>query len=153
MATLARADVELGEMVVAATAPFRTMAQERNIDLAVRVPEIPVMAQVDGPRLTMAVGNLLDNALKFTPCGGKVAVGLGEDAAGVKLWVADTGMGIGPDELPHIFERFYRSPRATQNGSGLGLAIVERIVYAHGATIQVESVEGVGSCFTVLLVR
>lgn len=140
-------------MALAAVAPFRTVAQERRIDLTVCVPEMPVMAQVDAPRLTLAMGNLLDNALKFTPGGGKVAVGLGEDAEGVRLWVADTGMGIAPDELPHIFERFYRSPRATQSGSGLGLAIVERIVHAHGATMRVESVEGAGSCFTVWLAR
>jgi signal transduction histidine kinase len=60
-------------------------------------------------------------------------------------------MGIGAEELPHIFERFYRSPRATQGGSGLGLAIVERIVNAHQATIEVESVEGAGSRFTVFM--
>ena len=70
-----------------------------------------------------------------------------QEGEGVEIWVADTG--ITADELPHIFERFYRSPRATQSGSGLGLAIVERIVHAHGAPMRVESVEGVEICFTV----
>lgn len=125
------------------------MAQERRITLTVTVPESPAMAMADEPRLAMAVGNLLDNALKFTPCGGKVEVGVHQDSKGVKIWVADSGMGIAEDELPHIFERFYRSPRATQSGSGLGLAIVQRIVHAHGATMLVESAEGAGSCFTV----
>ncbi len=78
-------------------------------------------------------------------------MGVRQDAHGVKIWVADTGMGIGAEDLPHIFARFYRSPRATQAGSGLGLAIVEHIANAHGATIEVESEIGVGSRFTLCL--
>lgn len=109
--------------------------------------------EVDEQRLTMALGNLLDNALKFTPQGGKIDVGVAQEGDVVKLWVADTGIGIASEDLPHIFERFYRSPRATQAGSGLGLAIVERIVRAHGATIEVESQEGAGSRFTLRFAR
>jgi signal transduction histidine kinase len=151
MATLVKSDVEVGELVTAAVVPFRTLAQERKIDLCVVTPKTPLIATVDGPRLGMAVANLLDNALKFTPEGGKVEVGARQDAQGLKIWVMDTGMGIAGEELPHIFARFYRSPRATQMGSGLGLAIVERIVCAHDATIDVESEEGAGSRFTLCL--
>jgi signal transduction histidine kinase len=151
MATLTLAEAEVGELVIAAAAPFRAVAQERQIALNVVVPATPVVANVDERRLGMAVGNLLDNALKFTPSQGKVEVGVSQDGQGVKIWISDTGMGIGAEELPHIFERFYRSPRATQAGSGLGLAIVERIVYAHGATIHVESEKGLGSRFIVCM--
>lgn len=151
MARLALAEVEVGELVESAVAPFRALAQERRIELNVIIPAAPVVAAVDEQRLGMAVGNLLDNAFKFTPCGGKVEVGVRQEDDGVTIWVEDTGMGIAEQELPHIFERFYRSPRATQNGSGLGLAIVERIVQAHGATIQVESAEGAGSRFIMTM--
>lgn len=151
MATLVKAEVEVGELVMAAAAPFRALAQERQIDLHVEMPDSPILAQVDEQRLGMAVGNLLDNAIKFTPDAGKVAVGVKQDEQGVKIWVEDTGMGICAEDLPHIFARFYRSPRATQAGSGLGLAIVERIVNAHGATIGVESKVGAGSRFTLCL--
>jgi signal transduction histidine kinase len=151
MATLVLAEAEVGELVAEAVAPFRAWAQERQIELSVVSPKMPITWTVDGPRLGMAVGNLLDNALKFTPNAGKVEIGTCQDAQGVKIWVMDTGMGIAADELPHIFARFYRSPRATQAGSGLGLAIVERIVCAHGARIDVESEEGVGSRFTICL--
>jgi signal transduction histidine kinase len=151
MARLALAEVEIGELVENAAAPFRARAQEQQIALHVAIPQAPVVAMVDEQRLAMAVGNLLDNALKFTPCAGKVEVGVCQSEGGVTIWVEDTGIGIAAEELPHIFERFYRSPRATQNGSGLGLAIVERIVQAHGATIHVESAEGAGSRFTVYI--
>jgi signal transduction histidine kinase len=151
MATLALADVEVGEVVTNAAAPFRALAQERQIELSVTAPEAPVVAEVDEQRLGMAVANLVDNAIKFTPSGGKVEVGVCPVGEAVMIWVEDSGMGIGAEELPHIFERFYRSPRATQNGSGLGLPIVERIIKAHGATILVESTEGRGSRFMITI--
>lgn len=151
MATLSMTEVEVGEVVMNAVVPFRTLAQERQIELGVIVPDAPLVAFVDEPRLGLAVGNLLDNALKFTPDGGRVEVGVSDVADGLAIWVRDTGMGIGGDELPHIFERFYRSPRAVQAGSGLGLTIVDRIVRAHGATIDVQSAEGQGCCFTLRL--
>ena len=151
MATLALVKVEMGELVAATVTPFRAMAQERQIELVMSLPEAAVMATVDEQRLALAVGNLLDNALKFTPSGGRVEVGVRQEGDHVAIWVEDTGVGIDEDDLPHIFERFYRSPRTPQPGSGLGLAIVERIVNAHGATIQVESCAGAGSRFRLCL--
>lgn len=151
MATLALAEVEMGELVAATVTPFRVMAQERQIELVLNLPEAAVMATVDEQRLALAVGNLLDNALKFTPRGGRVEVGVRQEGDHVAIWIDDTGVGIDEGDLPHIFERFYRSPRTPQPGSGLGLAIVERIVNAHGATIQVESCTGKGSRFCFCL--
>lgn len=153
MATLARSEMNLGDLLIETVAPFRALAQELEIELTVLLPEKPILATVDGPRLGLAMANLLDNALKFTPSGGKVELGICQEAQAIKIWVADTGMGIAGEELPHIFARFYRSPRATQAGSGLGLAIVERILRAHHATVTVESNEGVGSRFTLTLVE
>jgi signal transduction histidine kinase len=101
--------------------------------------------------------NLLSNALKYTPSGGVVRVRLRHHPSeGLVLEVTDTGIGIPPEELPHIFERFYRVDKSRTrsdgtDGLGLGLSIVRWIVEAHGGSIQVESQPGHGSCFRVLL--
>jgi signal transduction histidine kinase len=99
----------------------------------------------------MALSNLLDNALKFTPEGGEVEIGADTDENMVNVWVRDTGMGIPSEELPHIFERFYRGRDHGEEGSGLGLAIVESILQAHGGERSVESTPGEGSIFRLML--
>jgi light-regulated signal transduction histidine kinase (bacteriophytochrome) len=94
------------------------------------------------------------NAIKFTPRGGSVVVGLEPAEAGARIDVIDTGVGIDATEMPHIFERFYRGTRANEargSGSGLGLAIVRSIVDMHGGSIEVESSVGKGSRFSVTL--
>lgn len=97
--------------------------------------------------------NLLENALRATAAGGKVTLSVAVDAGEARVRVEDTGSGIAPEDLPHLFERFYRADAARQQpgGSGLGLAIVEWIVRMHGGAIEVESQRGRGSCFTVTL--
>ena len=110
----------------------------------------------DAGRLKQVVVNLLDNAIKYTPTGGSVGVAVSSDAAWVSLEVRDTGSGISPAALPHIFERFYRADPARSrdpDGAGLGLAIVRAICIAHGGTIEAESAGGGGSCFRVRLPR
>jgi signal transduction histidine kinase len=100
------------------------------------------------------VVNLVQNALKYSPDGGEVAVTVGCDGEQVAVRVRDQGMGIPANALPHLFERFYRVAHRTTAalpGTGLGLAIVHEIVTLHGGTIGVESTEGVGSTFTVIL--
>ena len=102
------------------------------------------------------VANLVANAVKFTPRGGSVTVDVSPTPEGARIEVADTGVGIDPTELPHIFERFYRGSRANEarsSGSGLGLAIVRSIVDMHGGTVEVESRVGAGSRFVVTLPR
>ena len=97
---------------------------------------------------------LLDNALKYTPQGGRITLALGREAGQAVLRVSDTGIGIAPEDLPNIFERFYRADKARardEGGSGLGLAIARWIVDAHGCEIEVESQPGKGSTFTVRL--
>ena len=112
------------------------------------------MVRHDPQRLGQVVSNLVGNALKFTPRGGSVVVTLGEYRHGARIQVIDTGVGIDPTELPHIFERFYRGARASEarsSGSGLGLAIVRSVVEMHGGRVMVESRVHVGSTFTVTL--
>jgi signal transduction histidine kinase len=103
--------------------------------------------------MELAISNLVDNALKFTPRGGSVAVGVGQVGEAMQLWVRDSGPGIDPQDLPHIFERFYRGGDTRFEGSGLGLAIVQSIVQAHGGQTTVQSQPGLGSVFTIELPR
>jgi signal transduction histidine kinase len=100
------------------------------------------------------VANLVGNGIKFTPRGGWIRVDVNATPDGARIDVTDTGVGIAPDELPRIFERFYRGTRASEargSGSGLGLAIVRSIVEMHGGSVSVESRLGSGSTFTVSL--
>ncbi len=108
----------------------------------------------DADRLRQALLNLVDNAVKYTPAGGRVTLSLHREPGWVRITVADTGIGIAPEDLPHIFERFYRVDKARSRalgGTGLGLSIVQWIAQAHGGQITVESRPGVGSEFTLWL--
>jgi signal transduction histidine kinase len=108
----------------------------------------------DAGHVKQVLLNLIDNALRHTPEGGNVTVTGSPGGSVVRVEVRDTGSGIAPKDLPHIFERFYRGDtsraRATGN-SGLGLAIAQSIVEAHGGTIEVQSQLGEGACFIVML--
>ena len=131
-------------------------ARKRGITLRLRLPSAPLRIRHDPQRIGQVVANLVANAVKFTPRGGAVAVELDAIAEGARIEVTDTGVGIDPAELPHIFERFYRGSRANEargSGSGLGLAIVRSIVDMHGGTVAVESRVGEGSRFIVELPR
>ncbi len=114
----------------------------------------PARVYGDADQLKQVLVALLDNALKYTPYEGRVSLSLTTPANQAIVKVSDTGIGIAPDDLPHIFERFYRADRARsreRGGSGLGLAIVQSIVQEHQGTIEVESTLGKGSIFTVRL--
>jgi signal transduction histidine kinase len=108
----------------------------------------------DADRLKQLLLNLVDNARKYTPKGGKVTLGLRRAGGWAQLSVADTGLGIPAQDLPHIFERFYRVDKARSRvagGTGLGLSIAKHIVLAHQGTISVKSRLGEGTTFTVSL--
>ena len=106
----------------------------------------------DGTRLQQVAANLIDNALKYTPPGGRVDVEVTQDGGKALLRVRDNGAGINPDELPRIWDRLFRGDASrTERGLGLGLSLVRAIVKAHGGTVDVESALGKGSTFTVAL--
>jgi signal transduction histidine kinase len=106
----------------------------------------------DADRLRQLLLNLVDNAIKYTPAGGEVRLSLYHKQGWVQVAVRDTGMGIFPEDLPHIFERFYSTDRARRRGgTGLGLSIAKWIAEAHGGHLTVESEVGKGSTFTVWL--
>jgi signal transduction histidine kinase len=131
-------------------------ARRRNVELTVSLPEGPLRIRHDPPRIGQVLTNLIGNAIKFTPPGGKVSIALSPHRDGARIDVTDTGVGIDASELPRIFDRFYRGSRANEargSGSGLGLAIVRSIVDMHHGSIAVDSRLGTGSRFTVILPR
>lgn len=112
--------------------------------------ELPLVF-ADRARMSQVLENLISNALKFTPAGGSIIVRVTRDATGVSCAVADTGVGIPPEELPHLFERFWQARRYRRGGAGLGLAIARGVVEAHGSALTVESEPGRGSVFSFVL--
>jgi signal transduction histidine kinase len=118
------------------------------------IPGQPATAEVDPERIGQVLRNLLSNAIIHTSAGGRIAVELKDEGHELHLTVVDTGAGIPPDDLPYVFERFYRVDRSrvrATGGAGLGLTIARRLVEAHGGTIGVESELGKGSRFTFTL--
>ena len=132
---------------------FQERAERLGIQLRLDV-EAPALVKGYRPLLRVVLRNLMENALLYNDPGGSVTVQVRVRPGYVLLQVCDTGWGIAEDELPHIFERFYRGQKAqTKPGSGLGLAVVKRIVALHRGEIEVESQPGEGSCFRVRLPR
>ena len=131
--------VELRELVEAAWASLRPLAEQRQIELALAGPS-PCPARGDGPRLHRALLNLLDNALRYSPEGSAIEVGLRSSGEWWLIDVRDHGMGLSDEDRSHMFERFYRGDpsrvRSQRAGSGLGLAIVQQIAVTHGGRIQ-----------------
>jgi two-component system phosphate regulon sensor histidine kinase PhoR len=114
-------------------------------------PDLPVI-RADHDRLRQTLTNLVHNAIKFNHHGGTVTVSTSADAESVTVSVADTGIGISRDDLPHVFERFYKADKARPTGgSGLGLAIAKHVVQAHDGRIWAQSDEGKGSTFSFSL--
>jgi signal transduction histidine kinase len=142
---------DVGELIEAAASAFKASAQEKGITLSIQQPMPSLELDCDGAWIELALSNLLDNALKFTPAGGQVEIGAERKGETVQLWVRDSGPGIDPADQPHIFERFYRGRSSPAEGSGLGLAIVQSVVQAHGGQISVESKPDAGSLFVIEL--
>jgi signal transduction histidine kinase len=146
--------VDLERVIRASVANFDPVAVQMGIALRTRIPTPLPPVQADEDRLIQVLTNLLDNALKFTPRAGHVTVQAGEDPDVVWVAVADTGVGIGPDEQPYIFQQFYRGAdsRAPEKlGMGLGLTICREIIRAHRGQITVDSEPGKGTRFTFTL--
>jgi two-component system sensor histidine kinase BaeS len=141
------------DLVEQVTASHRAAATVAGVTIATDVAG-PVRIDADPGRLRQALGNLVGNALRYTPEGGSVTLSASAGAEWATITVADTGTGIAAEHLPHIFDRFYRADASRSRetgGSGLGLAITRYLIEAHGGTIEVESAEGAGSTFTIRL--
>jgi two-component system, OmpR family, sensor histidine kinase BaeS len=148
------APLDLRAVVRAAVDAVAPDAAERDVALQHRPPERPLTLEGDRDRLTQVLVNLLRNALEHTPGGGCVTVSAGRVGEQVTVAVRDTGAGIAPEHLPHVFERFFRADPARRHvtGSGIGLTISRAIVHGHGGTITADSDgPGRGATFTVRL--
>jgi heavy metal sensor kinase len=166
--TLARADegraelhrdsVDLRAIVAEAGETGELLADHAGVTIEIRTPAEPVVLAVDRSRVRQLILNLIENAVKYTPRGGHVSVELGASGDTLLLTVADTGIGIAPGDLPHVFDRFWRADSArtrtgARPGTGLGLAISKWIAEAHGGAIEVQSRPGRGTTFTVSFPR
>jgi PAS domain S-box-containing protein len=146
-----REPVSAPQLVEAMERLFEARAADKDIAWSARVePSVPEL-QGDARRLEQVLSNLIGNAFKFTPRGGQVSLHCRPVAAGVEFTVSDTGCGIAPPHLEHLFERFWKADPASRSGAGLGLAIARGIVDAHGGRIWAESEPGAGSRFHVEL--
>jgi signal transduction histidine kinase len=144
---------ELGSVAEEATRIARGAAGGK-VTIAYIPPEHEIIATFDRARVRQALSILLDNAIKFTPPGGQIRVWVRQRDAEVEAAVSDTGVGIPEEQLPLIFERFYRVDEArTRGGAGLGLSIARQIADAHGGTIEVQSTPGKGSTFVLRIPR
>jgi len=146
---LHRERIEPRELLVTADAAFRRQAQEAAVTLAIDGEEGLPAVDVDRVRIGEVLSNLVSNALRHTPAGGRITIAAAGHEDGVSFAVADTGAGIPADELAHVFDRFARSPES--RGSGLGLAIAKGLVQAHGGTISAESEPGKGTTIRFVL--
>jgi signal transduction histidine kinase len=147
--------LELAPVVDAAIEAVRVTAEQKGVRLCAVLTGSPCCVEGDATRLQQVVWNLLSNAIKFTPEGGRIEVDMHRHGGAAQIVVRDTGQGISPDFLPHVFERFRQAdstPTRTQGGLGLGLAIVRHVVEMHRGTVAAASDgEGRGATFTVRL--
>jgi signal transduction histidine kinase len=151
--TMELREVSLSEAAAAVHEQLMPMAEARGVRFTLETqPECFVYA--DRPRIDQALRNLAENALKYTPKGGRVSLSVKRQGESICADIIDTGIGIPPEEQDHIFRRFYRVDHArsrSDGGTGLGLAICDQIIRAHQGRIEVESAPGRGARFTVHL--
>jgi two-component system, OmpR family, heavy metal sensor histidine kinase CusS len=152
LAHLHRESINVGELLSGMREYYEAPAADRGVSLSTVVPHEPVIAQLDRTLLQRAVGNLVSNALAHTPSGKSVVLGAFAEAAGVRIEVSDAGVGIPPEALPRVFDRFFRvdeSRSQASGGTGLGLAIVHSIVLLHGGSVEITSKVGQGTQVTL----
>ena len=146
------APIDLKELMAQVNEAYRPLAQERRVAWEVSGPEAPLTVRVDASRVLQAVGNLVGNALKFTPSGGHVAVRASATPREIVVEVSDTGRGISAEAMDCLFEPFWQAA-TDRRGIGLGLTIARGIAVAHQGRIEIKSVLGKGSTFRLILPR
>jgi CheY-like chemotaxis protein/anti-sigma regulatory factor (Ser/Thr protein kinase) len=151
---LRRTVLNLCEVGKKARHEYLPIAEEKGIELNIRLPDAPVLLYADGDKITQIFGNLLSNAIRFTESGGRITIQVEEDDDFVRCAVSDTGIGIAEEHIPKLFAKFAQVGRTDgpgYKGTGLGLAIVKGLVERHGGSISVDSVPGKGSTFMFTL--
>lgn len=154
VAQLTKSDFDMTVMLQDAVELFRPVAEDREIAFDLTAPSGPFIFTGDKSRLQRILANLIDNALKYTRPGGQVRITLEDGLSHVNISVSDSGIGIDKDDLPHIFDRFYRVDRSRSiDGNGLGLSLAQAFVKVHRGRIEVESCLDKGSMFRIVLPR
>ncbi len=147
-----REDIDLCSFLRETVELYATVLDDQKLAINLDLPKESVVFSGHRGRLQRLLGNLLDNAIKFTPSGGVITLSLVRTASAVVLRVSDTGFGIAPEEIPHIFRRFWRSDSSRSlPGNGLGLALAKAIVTSYAGTITCESSLGKGTTFTITI--
>jgi signal transduction histidine kinase len=123
------------------------IATPRRLRLEAHLPDQPLMVRCDRDRVLQVLANLIGNAIKFTPAGGEIAVELIAHEGAARFGIVDTGPGIPPEHVPHLFDRYWQGKQAARGGVGLGLSIAKGLVEAHGGRIWVVSTPGQGAAF------
>lgn len=141
----------VNDLIETALSSYKTRFDDKHITLEISFPEAPLYVVCDRGRIELVISNLVDNALYFTPEGGRIGIGVDQVNGEIQIYVDDNGAGINPEDQPHIFDRFYRGSNSAPNGSGLGLSIVKSVVSAHNGTITVTSEPEEGTRFDIYL--
>lgn len=151
---LEKRPIDLGALLQSALTSFEAQAAAQQVALHTEIaPDLPTV-NLDPDRMQQTIGIVISNALRYTPPQGSITVAAKTDRARVTIEVADTGSGIAPEDLPHVFDRFYRADKSRareSGGSGLGLAIAKSIVEAHGGSIVARSKTGQGTTLQISL--
>jgi PAS domain S-box-containing protein len=139
-------------LVTKAALFYEDLAAGRAVSIVTRLPDRMPSVFCDADRILQAMGNLIANALKFTPPAGEISLGAAEERDGIRIFVADTGPGVPENDVPHVFDRFWTARRDSRvRGTGMGLAIVRGIIEAHGGRVWVERNDAGGATFNLLL--
>ncbi len=146
------AEIDFGAAARDWAESFRTMARRRGISLVIDIaPDLPATIAVDPEKMERVLFNMMSNAFKHTPAGGTITLACRAEGDSLHISVTDTGEGIPPEELGHIFERFYQVDKVHPTGSGIGLSLVKAFIELHGGTITAESTPGSGTSFDITL--
>ncbi len=149
-----RTELDLSALVKQTADLFQPLAEQNGLTLEIRLPAGHIAFHGHRAKIQQILGNLTENAVKYTPRGGRIDLSLDATKSGIRISVSDTGCGIAEGDIPHIFQRFWRADSSRHlPGNGLGLALVKAIVTSYGGTIACESKPGEGTRFTVRLPR